>query len=184
MKMPVLFTIDFESVNVYGDEWIAYAALVMDSASGAVLERLFRAVRRFGMDAPQRVFWTRHNAALTYLMRQVNPAASVVDLEIELAEFVRRLHEKYPTLQLVGDNPVFDFAILNGIMQRTGRLPANYRHGSGAYAFVRDVSSLPRPSADEVAALMRRNGMTDSVLPHTPVFDAMRVLMCCAGMKT
>jgi hypothetical protein len=178
----LLFTIDFESVNVYGDEWIAYAAVLFDSATQKVVEHMFRAVRRPSMDAPQREFWTRHNDALTYLMRCVNPVASVIDLEIELANFARSLHDRYPAMQLVGDNPAFDYAILNGIMQRTGRLPMTYRNSG--YAFIRDVSGAVQVAPEEVAAVMRNNGIHDPALQHTPMFDAVRVLMSASRVRS
>lgn len=178
----LLFTIDFESVNVYGDEWIAYAAVLFDGATQNVVEHMFRAVRRPSMDTPQREFWTRHNEALTYLMRCVNPVASVIDLEIELANFARTLHDRYPTMQLVGDNPAFDYAILNGIMQRTGRLPMTYRNSG--YAFIRDVSSAPPVAVDEVKAVMQKCNIVYPALQHTPVFDAMRVLMSASRVRS
>jgi hypothetical protein len=55
---------------------------------------------------------------------------------------------------------------------------------NSGYAFIRDVSGAAQVAPEEVAAVMRINGIDDPMLQHTPMFDAVRVLMSASRVRS
>jgi hypothetical protein len=160
-----IFSVDFESVDIYGDMWIAFAAIVMDTDTEQVVQQIHRYVPRDinVFSDMQMYFWFHQNLeAYTYMMKRCICGKNPIPLEIELANFARRMHTLYPDLIVIGDNPSFDYRLLNNILRDTRSLPMHYRNN---YSYV------------PIRAVRSNANVFVEGIKHTPMHDVLKTCL-------
>lgn len=180
------FCIDYESCHARMERsWLAFCAVVVHYPSGVVCERLDGYVTRplSEYDLPRQTFWSqRFPRAHRYIedqARQLNRPAE--EQELALVGFARAMHDKYPHLRLLSDNPTFDLGLLNTWLERYGR-PSMMHGQRGNYvhpyclhtgrllmrALRCSVTAVPVRPVEQVA--------NNRDLAHTPWYDVCKLV--------
>lgn len=161
-----IVSVDVEAVNG-GESWMAIAIVVYDCDTNRVTQRLecYRVPDEREWTVKARQFWAQHPGAYKLICERSAGMPDAVTQQMNLCVFVNNLKTQGRTddIVLVGDNPTFDYGVVNSILKQ---------HGQGSiqhfpkYKFVFDVKTAGK--IVHVKRPPRKN-------IHTPFEDAVYV---------
>ena len=176
--------IDFECIRP--NEWQSVGIIVYEQrgCSGRIIRQISCACDR-GTDmldtsTSLSEFWRQNQDALEY-NRKMGHGISVLDAEVRICKFVEKIKRDFPHFYLVSDNPEYDIGIMNQILIRHGlsvmsqRTSTIYHQSICTWSTRRalEQAGIRCPWHDHVGI---KNAMAHGQMPHTPVFDCMRIL--------
>lgn len=158
--------LDWEAVNGRGT-WSAFAFTIMDPRC-AVYEKLEGYCIRphSDYDESRLSFWGRHHEAAAYISRRAVGRKEPVEQERDLCMGLAAWSRKYPTLRIVSDNPSFDVALTNRILQSHGFPTMNDMWGQ-----------IPLCLTTASNALLVRVHTRPRHTPMSDIFDQHRLLV-------
>jgi hypothetical protein len=172
LKPKVYFSLDFEKLNA---KWWT-CALILVGADGHLIDSL-QTGWKHQSSSSRDVFWSDTNQARAF---EVNSGIAghrkQEEAEQQVVAFVRNAKRAYPFFFAVSDNPTFDVAMLDHILEKYGE-PSLCQRTPTVYLQVLCTWSYK-------LACARSNGSSTATftfhpatvgIHHTPLYDA----LCC-----
>lgn len=190
-----VLVVDFEAYRVDDRSWMAFAAAICAYPKGFIMESITRILKIpiEQYDEPRKQFWTgQAKESHEYLIAHGSDPSCAEQYELELVKFVRDAHRKYPTLQIISDNPSFDICLLDNILLKHKQPASCYRangtwtHTICTYSFqvalqdayhTKNLHMVHRRFYGYNRLVLRQvdNISADESIAHTPYHDIMRV---------
>ena len=174
--------IDFECLQP--NEWQSVGIVLYEKGpdGGKIIRQLHTACDRGynSMTPSTRIFWNKNYSAFLYNFKSgIN--RRVKDEEVAICNFIVELKREYPSFHLISDAPEYDIALINGILVRHGYQIMSHRSRKVYFQTICTWSSkktlnmlgIPIHTTDIVGLDKLIEG---GLLPHTPIFDCMRIL--------
>ncbi len=173
----VYMSIDFETINQTGDWW-AYGCMVANYPAGEILLSMESYCQRNeeDFDAPTLSFW-KNNEVAFHRLQQLSLACEEEREEMKLCQFIQKVLNAYPEVQVLSDNPQFDLRLLDNILLKhnfpvIGLRRQSYQPSICTLSYKNGVKSiLGRKRFDDIQCLTTRSVNQFSGVPHCPLFD-------------
>jgi hypothetical protein len=174
--------IDFECMQP--NEWQSVGIVLYESNSngGKIIRQYHTACDRGydSMTSSTRQFWNKNHSAFMYNFDH-GTNKLVKTEEAAICSFIVQLKRDYPNFHLISDAPEYDIALMNGILVRHGYPIMSHRTRKIYFQTIctwsskktLDMLGIPIESTDIVGL---ETLIAGGLLPHTPVFDCMRIL--------
>ena len=160
-----IVSVDVEAVNG-GESWMAIAIVVYDCDTNRVTQRLecYRVPDEREWTVKARQFWARNPSAYKLICERSAGMPDAVTQQMNLCRFVNNLKTgRTDDIVLVGDNPTFDYGVVNSILRLHGHSSIQ---NFPKYKFVFDVNTAGK------IVHVKRPQRSDM---HTPFEDAVYV---------
>ena len=167
--------IDFECMQP--NEWQSVGIVLYEQ--DAICRQFHTACERNydTMTVSTREFWNKNSKACAYNL-DFGKGKDCATEEVAICNFIKELKRDYPNFHLISDAPEYDIGLINNILVRHGYHSMSHRSRKIYFQTIctwsskktLDMMGIPIQSDDLVgmSALI--------VLPHTPIFDCMRIL--------
>jgi len=169
-------SIDVELVRDL-DGWLAITLIVVEYPSGNILDQFNAVCQRYHQEYdPIRVsFWHQnHRKAWEEITRKVKQY-SIQSQELALCNFIRNVHQTYPTCEIVSDCLSTDASIINAICIRNRYPSFGIRNDPRAFTHPIDTRSFALGAGvnpTKLPANTKRAVERIEGLNHTPWYDA------------
>ena len=170
--------IDFECLHP--NEWQSVGIVLYEDHT--ILRQFHTACERNydEMTVSTRDFWKKNSRALTYNL-QYGAGKDCAAEEAAICSFIVTLKRDYPNFHLLSDAPEYDIGLINEILLRHGCHIMSHRSKKIYFQTICTWSS--KKTLDmmgitiESKDLVGMEALVDAgLLPHTPIFDCMRIL--------